>query len=176
MPRIIFCTVLSFLLSYPLLLNAMEIKSRYVTLQYDNRSVLISCNEKITLKEKPAANAQQSNIPTVEDKIRTKIDTIVERVETVMELFPVPLHFTIALLVDADAVAAVYTEKYGKSIKNSAFYSLSEDTIYISVKDLHNGMLVHEISHAITDNYFDFRLPYNVYELMAQFTEKHIAD
>jgi hypothetical protein len=111
---------------------------------------------------------------SVEDGLPATLDSLVERVQTALEMFPAQLHFSIVLLEDTAAVASVHLQKYGKNIDNIAFYSLSADTIYISVEDMHFGVLVHELSHAVIDNYFDFRLPYDVYELMAQFTEKQI--
>jgi len=154
----------------------METKTRYVTLQYPTRNVLIDCNEKITLKGKRASTIRKINPLNVEDEMGAKLDTIVERAETVLEMFPASLRITIVLLADFDAVAAVYNKKYEKHISNIAFYSLSENTIYVSVEDMHNGVLVHEISHAIVNNYFNFRLPYKVHEMMAQFTERHFTD
>jgi Zn-dependent membrane protease YugP len=44
------------------------------------------------------------------------------------------------------------------------------------VKDTKLRVVAHEVGHAIVDQYFMVRSPYNIHELLAQFTEKHITD
>ena len=80
------------------------------------------------------------------------------------------------LLKTSDDVNRIYKQKYGKKAHNIAYYSLAEDTIYISVDDARLRVLAHEIGHAVVDHYFKVRPPYNIHELMAQFAEKHVSD
>jgi hypothetical protein len=175
MSRTVFCIVLAFLSAYPLQLSAMELQTKYVTVQYASRQLLSDWHGKIGPGKKGDGDDRpMAGSLSVEDGLPATLDSLVERVQTALEMFPAQLHFSIVLLEDAAAVASVHLQKYGKNIDNIAFYSLSADTIYISVEDMHFGVLVHELSHAVIDNYFDFRLPYDVYELMAQFTEKQI--
>ncbi len=176
MSRIVLCIVLcSFLLS-PCLLAAKEVKSRYVTLRYSSQELLTDFNEEIELGRNLKANARKTDIVTVEDEVLAKIDAIIEKAETILEMFPDQLHMKIVLLEKSADVAKVFNEKYGKNADHIAFYSLSEDTIYISVNDARLAVLAHEIGHAIVDHYFKVRPPYNVHELMAQFVEKRISD
>jgi hypothetical protein len=72
--------------------------------------------------------------------------------------------------------SSMYLAKYGKEANHIAYYSLREDTIYISVDDTKLRVIGHEIGHAIVDHYFEVRPPYKIHELMAQFSEKHITD
>lgn len=174
--RILLCTAFFCLLFYPDLLRAEEVKSRYATLLYSSQELLNDFNEEIELGRKLSAFVRKTNIVTVEDEILAKIDTIIEKAETILEMFPDQLHIRIVLLASAGDVARVFKEKYGKNVNYVAFYSLSEDTIYISVEDARLEVLAHEIGHAIVDHYFKVRAPYNVHELMAQFVEKHISD
>ncbi len=155
---------------------AKEAKSRYATLQYSSQELLTEFNDEIKLGRNLSAFLRKTNIVTVEDEVLAKIDTIIEKAETILEMFPDQLHMKIVLLKEASDVARVFKEKYGKNVNYVAFYSLSEDTIYISVDDVTLAVLAHEIGHAIIDHYFKVRPPYNVHELMAQFVEKRIDD
>lgn len=174
--KILVCTAVCCFLLAPLHLCAKEVKSRYITLLYSSKEQLDSFNEQVELSRNLDQFVRKKNILTVEDEVLAKLDTILEKAETVLDMFPDKLHIRIVLLNSADEVARVYKEKYGKNVNHIAYYSLSEDTIYVSIDDARLHVLAHEMGHAIVDHYFDVRPPYNIHELMAQFTEKHITD
>jgi len=164
------------LLLLPGMVCAAEIKSRYVTVQFASRELLSEFNEELELGRKLNSYAKKRPVVTVEDEVLAKVDTVVEQAETILEMFPDKLHIRIVLLADQDEVARVFMQKYNKKVNYLAFYSLSEDTIYLSVEDVNLSILAHEIAHAIVDHYFDVRPPYNIHELMAQFVEKRINE
>lgn len=172
-----FGMLLFFLLIFlaPLELKAQG-KSRYVTLEYHDKQLLHGFNDQLFLGRKLSYHLRNKEIITVEDEVLAKLDTIIEKAETVLEMFPADLHITFVLLPSRDEVGAMYFEKYQKKANHIAYYSLLEDTIYISVKDTKLRVIAHEIGHAIVDHYFQVRPPYNIHELLAQFTEKHITD
>lgn len=143
---------------------------------YASQQQLDDLNDRLELTRKLDQFVRKKNILTVEDEVLAKIDTILEKAETVLDMFPDNLHIRVVLLDSADDVARIFKEKYGKDANHIAYYSLSEDTIYISVDNARLEVLAHEMGHAIVDHYFDVRPPYNIHELMAQFTEKHITD
>lgn len=164
------------LLLLPGMVYAAEIKSRYVTVQFTSRELLGEFNESLQLGRKLNSYAKKRPVVTVEDEVLAKVDTVVEQAETILEMFPDKLHIRIVLLADQDEVSRVFMQKYNKKVNYLAFYSLSEDTIYLSVDDVNLSILAHEIAHAIVDHYFDVRPPYNIHELMAQFVEKRINE
>jgi hypothetical protein len=150
-------------------------RSRYVTLQYSNQEIVREFNSQLTL-DSSLSRMMRKNTVTTEDEALAKTDIIVEKAETVLDMFPDDLHFTLVLLPVAEDINKVFYQKYQKKVNYISFYSLSEKTIYISVDDTTLQVLAHEIGHAIVDHYFKNRPPYNIHELMAQFTEKHITD
>jgi hypothetical protein len=150
-------------------------QSRYVTLNYSNKEILRTFNEQLTIGGS-LSRMMRKNTVTIEDEVLAKTDIIVEKAETVLDMFPDNLHMTIILLPNSDDISKVFYEKYHKNVNYLSFYSLSEKTIYISVIDTNLHVLAHEMGHAIVDHFFNVRPPYNIHELMAQFTEKHITD
>jgi hypothetical protein len=151
-------------------------KSRYVTLQYSDKQLLHDFNDRLFLGRKLSYYLRNKEIITVEDEVLAKLDTIIEKAEVVLEMFPADLHITIVLLPSRKEVSSMYQDKYGKQVNHIAYYSLQENTIYISVKDTRLQVIAHETGHAIVDHYFQMRPPYTIHELLAQFTEKHITD
>lgn len=155
---------------------AGQAQGRYVTLHYTSKEHLKSFNENLDLGRKLSNQVSKKNIVTIEDEVLAKLDTIMEKAEVVLDMFPANLHINVVLLGVAGDVSRVFAQKYGKRANHIAYYSLSEDTIYISVRDTRLAVIAHEMAHAIVDHYFTERPPYNIHELMAQFAEKHISD
>ena len=154
-----------------------EGKSHYVTLQYQGDTALLrQFNRELILTRNLRYYLGKRNVVTVEDEVLAKLDIIVEKTETVLDMFPANLHITVVLLPTARDVAAVYRSKYGKDVNHIAYYSLKENTVYFSVEDASLRVVAHEIGHAVVDHYFQVRPPYNMHELMAQFAEKHVAE
>ncbi len=170
---IILLLVLVFILPFDVFAQG---KSRYVTLSYSDRNVLRSFNERLVLSRNLRYHLKKKQITTIEDEVIAKLDVLIEKAEVVLDMFPPGLHITVVLLATRRDVAAVYKKKYGKHANHIAYYSLKEDTIYISAEDAKLRVIAHELGHAIVDHYFKVRPPYNIHELMAQFTEKHITD
>ena len=173
-PHIVLALLWSLLLSQPSV--AGEAESRYVTLRYDDKRVLREFNDKLIIGRKLSAMMRKKNVETVEDEVLAKVDIVMEKVQVVLDMFPDKLHITLVVLPDAGDVTAMYKKKYGKRQRNIAYYSLSEDTIYISADDTKLRVLAHEVGHAVADHYFEVRPPYKIHELMAQFAEKHVTD
>lgn len=157
-------------------LIALQGQGRYVTLHYTSRELLRDFNDNIDLGRKLGYLIKNKNIVTVEDEVLAKLDAIMEKAEVVLDMFPKNLRINVVILPTANDCSAIFARKYGKRQNHIAYYSLSEDTIYISVADTKLEVLAHEIGHAIVDHYFTDRPPYTIHELMAQFVEKHITD
>lgn len=145
-------------------------------MKYGNSSILREFNDQLQLGSKLSRYIQKENVVTVEDEVYAKLNVLIEKAQTVLDMFPNNLHLTVVLLEDQNSVSAVYFQKYGKKVDHIAYYSLSEKTVYLSIADVNMRVLAHELGHAIVDHYFRERPPYHIHELMAQFTEKHITD
>ncbi|MDR3088507.1 MAG: hypothetical protein LBU39_01645 [Desulfobulbaceae bacterium] len=155
--------------------SALAAQSRYFTVRWSNPELLRDFNDNLMIG-RLGRFIQKKNIVTVEDEVYAKLDVILEKAQLVLDMYPPKMKVTVVLLPDKNAVAAVYQQKYGKEANNIAYYSLSENTVYVSVDDVNLRVIAHELGHAIVNHYFKERPPYQIHELMAQFTEKHITD
>ncbi|MFC1867599.1 hypothetical protein ACFL0H_05635 [Thermodesulfobacteriota bacterium] len=46
--------------------------------------------------------------------------------------------------------------------------------MYITIEDLHEGMLAHEIAHSIIDHYLTVRPPSESAEILARYVDSHL--
>jgi hypothetical protein len=149
-------------------------KSGYVTLHCTSEEILREFNQRLDLGSIPCDPVGAEDDMTVEEQVAAKLDAIIERAKVVLNMYPKNFHVNVVILPTSEACSAVFTQKYGKKEEQIAYYSLSEDTIYISATDASLGVIAHELGHAIIDFHFFERPPYHIHELMAQSVEKHI--
>ncbi len=167
---------LSVVLGQALCVFAFEQTGRFATLRYASMEALREFNDELYLGGSLGRMLRKKKLMTVEAEALAKVEILVEKAQVVLDMFPDNMHITVVILADAEDVRRVYKQRYGRSARHIAYYSLKEDTIYISADDTSLEVISHEIGHAVVDHYFKVRPPYNIHELMAQFTSKHIQD
>ena len=154
---------------------ATELKTQYTSIVYEDDALLRDFNHAISLGSLSYLLLGRK-ILTVDDEIRNKIDVLVERIESVLEMKPVELKFRIELLATDGDVRKIYRAKYGSNSDFIAFYSKRDKTVYLSVDNIRLGILAHEMAHVVIDRYFGVTPPVKVHEVLAQFVEEHLKD
>lgn len=160
----------------PLAASCQELKTRYATVQYEDTKLLYDFDDELYVGRQLGRMLKGMRSMSRQDDIKNKIDLVVEKVETVLDMFPAKIHFTLVLLPTRKDVQRVYHQKYGKAVDHIAYYSLSEKTIYIAVDDASLRVFSHEVAHMIVDYFFEVRPPYRIHEVLAQYAEKHVTD
>ncbi len=155
--------------------SGFELKTKYTVIIYDNENILKKFNKEINLGSLSYLLRNKHSF-TLEDEVKNKIDVIVERVESILEMFPRALLFSIVLMASDGDVQIMFKNKYGKRVDYIAFYCPKDKTIYLSVRDVSLGVLAHEIAHVIIDHYYDISTPSKIHEILAQYVETHLKD
>lgn len=151
-----------------------EIRTHYASVIYQDESQVTRFNEISLSSFPPSIRAGQ--IVTSHDELGDKLDRVVQRVETILNIFPFNLKFRVVLLPTARDVQAVYRTKYGMSAEYVAFYSPEDKTAFISVDDVNLNILAHELTHVVLDHYFLQPPPAVIQELVARYVDFHIDD
>jgi hypothetical protein len=154
---------------------AYEVKTRYAVIAYEAEEHLRKFNKEVSLGSISHLLRNRSGI-TLADEVSNKLDAIVERVETILDMHPAGLQFRVTLLASDSDVQRTYHQKYGRKTDFIAFYSPREKTVYVSVDDIRLGVLAHELTHVILDHYFGVSPPVKIHEVLAQFVESHLRD
>ncbi|WP_136797639.1 hypothetical protein [Desulfosediminicola ganghwensis] len=156
--------------------RAAVVEGRYVTVEYNSDGQLLrEFNSNLKLSRKLRYNLKKLEYHSVEDEVAAKLDILVEKAEIILDMFPANLDIKVVLLPSRYDIAAVYRQKYQKKFNHIAYYSLSENTIYISVDDAKLKVVAHELGHAVVDHYFQVRPPYEIHELMAEYVERNVS-
>ena len=71
---------------------------------------------------------------------------------------------------------SVHTELVKVKDHPRAWYLFKLRTIYLNVRDLHEGILAHEMGHHIIDHYLGVRPPAASAEILCRYVDQHLHD
>ncbi len=153
---------------------AMEIQTRYAVVAYTDIDDLRDFNDELYMG-RLGSNVRKTG-DTLEEEVAAKIDYIVEKVMTVLDMYPNPLKFSIQIYPSENAVQQEFLRLYHVRTDYIAFYSPSKDKVHYSANNGRLRVVTHEIGHVVAEHYFTVSPPQRIHEVMAQFAEKHITD
>lgn len=117
---------------------------------------------------------------------KTQVDKMIETVCSLLDMYPPNLHFGIVLhrtqsevttaYHKASGGANAYKEQEMTSAAPIAFYSHRVRKIYVAVDTVTEGILAHEIAHAVISAYFVAPPPARMQEILAQYMDKYFRD
>ena len=152
-----------------------RIDSRYCTIWLDPIVESKHVNKRVsTWRVRPKVRASEDE--SLEGKIAAKFDTIFRRAQEILDMYSPGIHTTIKIVKDQSNVEGIHAKRYGYGTKAVAFYLFEENTIYVAVKDLSEGVLAHEMAHCIIDHYFQVRPPRKVEELLAMHVDTQLRN
>ncbi len=93
--------------------------------------------------------------------VKNRVDELVERVETLLEMYPSPFQFSIQL------------EAHTLQDPVALFYHRTR-TITLAIDRVTDGVLAHEMAHAVINAYFPVPPPEKAQEILAQYVDKNL--
>jgi hypothetical protein len=92
----------------------------------------------------------------------SRVDRIVERVETIIDMRPKDLNID------------VYLQRGDLKYNEIAFYQYKTAAVYVSVDKVSDGVFAHEITHAIVNRYFATPTPSKIQEIITQYVDRYL--
>jgi len=109
------------------------------------------------------------------DAVSRKVDALYERVQEILDMRGTIPKVTLRVYPDRSALARAYQAFTGNSnLRIRAWYIYERNTVYLNVEDVHEGMIAHEIAHAIIDHYLTVRPPRATAEILARYVDEHL--
>ena len=116
----------------------------------------------------------RSNTDQCYEKIKDKIDSLYEKVKEILGMYKPMKKVLINIYKDKNLLHKAYYDIYGHKTRLRAWYIFELNTIFVNAKDVHEGMLAHEMAHAIIDNYLTVRPPMASAEILARYVDEHL--
>ncbi len=107
-------------------------------------------------------------------RIKAKIDAIFLKVQRILGMQVRNIKVKIVLYPDSTAFKRIGFRKGKKHV--IGLYDPRRNAIYLSLKDVHEGVLAHEMAHAVICNYFPIIPPEQTQEILARYVDVHLHD
>ena len=174
---ILFCSGVALYCQTQLWQGSEKISTGYAKIRSDGGETLRIFNKRIKIGSlgsllKRRAEGELS----VEGQVSQKVDIIIDRVKTILEMHPRNFTVQINVLPDAQSVRAAYRKKYYREVDFVAFYAPAEKAIYIAADEAKAVVLAHELAHAVIDQFFGVAAPTKIHELLAQYVEENFEE
>lgn len=106
--------------------------------------------------------------------IKKKVDAVFERAQEILDMRGRIQKVVIKIYSNRKRFNEVRYRVIGKEHCIRAWYVYEQNIIYINADDVHEGILAHEIAHAIIDHYLTVRPPKATSEILARYVDKHL--
>ena len=110
------------------------------------------------------------------ERLANKIDIIVRKDKKTLDMHPQGFHINLRIYENNGELWNLYEDIFRERKEHKAFYIHKFRTVYISLSNVSESVLAHEIGHAIIDNYFAILPPQKVRELLACYCDVHLKD
>jgi len=168
-------------------ITKQSLETKYTIIHYQSLKDLKKFNEKVDYypgqwRLKRLFSRSKSG-KEMRDKLRKKVDALYARVQEILDMRKKTEKVTIKIYPNKNQLHAAYARIYKISSRAyevsrppGAWYIYEYNTIYISVDDLHEGILAHEMAHSIIDNYLTVRPPSATAEILARYVDSHLFE
>jgi hypothetical protein len=155
-----------------------NIETRHTILLYQSKASLHMFDQKILFSTQIASqliNSQSNDQSASKDnKLGAKVDSLFKRVQQILDMRKKMPKVKVKIYPDKASLHQAFLLIYRKNTKLRAWYLFEKNTVYVSVDDLHEGILAHELGHAIIDHFFAVRPPSATAEILARYVDKHL--
>lgn len=108
--------------------------------------------------------------------VKTRIDEVMEKVQSILDMHPDDMHISIVLYPDHNSLTQIYRQFVLTRDVPIAFYAQKTKSIYVNVSSVTDGVLGHELAHAVINFYFVPPPPVKMQEILAQYVDLHLWD
>ncbi len=157
--------------------NWNAIETRYTIIRYQSESDLKRLLRQIDYSKRENIFRllfRSKGSAELRESISNKVDSIFERVQEILDMRNRLRKVTINIYKDRNQLKRVYSQNYNGPCRFRAWYWHKNNTIYININDVHEGILAHELAHAIVYNYLTVRPPRATAEILARYVDSHL--
>lgn len=154
-----------------------SIETKYTTIRYQSMEDLKNFNRRMKYNPKHSGLKRlfsSSGSDNLVDTITTKVDVLFRRVQEILDMRKRMKKVNVNIYHNKNQLHDAFFSIYKRPCRIRAWYRYGNNTVHINVKDLHDGMLAHELAHAIIDHYLLVRPPPATAEILARYVDSHL--
>lgn len=164
-----------------------SLETGHIIIHYQSMEDLRDFMRKITSGEWVLTNLfSPFNSNKMIERGKKRMDALFKKVQKILGMHKKMKKPIVKIYSNKKQFHASYSSNYGKSYRcyddhcstqssaPRAWYIYEYNTIYINVDDVHEGMMAHEMAHAIIDQFLLVRPPKATAEILARYVESHL--
>ena len=156
-----------------------ELETKYTVIRYLSDDDLMQFDEKIVYSAASSSSGlkwllSSSDTGDQKERIGNKVDALFRRAQEILGMRKKMDKVRINVYNDKIQLKEAFLRIYQKEGNYRAWYIFEYNTVYITIADLHEGMLAHELAHAIIDHYMTVRPPPQSAEILARYVDSHL--
>jgi hypothetical protein len=110
----------------------------------------------------------------VQKDVIRKVDLLFEKVQLILDMRKPMKKVTVRIHSNEGQLKGSLMQLYQQGNNPRGWYLFENNTVYLNVKDVHEGMLAHELGHAIIDNFLSVRPPKATAEILAKYVDVNL--
>jgi hypothetical protein len=155
------------------------LETKYTIIHYQSVKDLKKFNDHIDYGPQRWSLTRLFSAPQSDDlthSIKKKVDALYARVQEILDMRKRMKKVTIKVYHNKEQLHDAYSRLYKTPCRIRAWYVYKQNTICLSVDDLHERMLAHELAHAIIDHYLVMRPPKTTAEILARYVDRQLYE
>lgn len=154
------------------------VTAKHVSITLSSADDLIGFNSAIKFPDRNSISAvfDTGKHVTAEQELVWKVDLLFEKVQAILDMRKSMGRVKIRVYSDENELHAAYEKIYGGKCTVRGWYVYEFNTVFLNVQDVHEGMLAHELGHAIIDHYLTVRPPRATAEILAKYVDMHLHE
>jgi hypothetical protein len=155
------------------------LETRYVILQYRSLEDLEGFEDEIDFSGGVFGNLfSSSDAKDLQVNVKTEVDALYRRVQKILDMQKKMNKVNIKIHRNSEELKRAFRKTYGRGRRGvpRTWFRYENNTIYVNLDDVHEGMLAHEMAHAIIDNYLLVKPPRATAEILARYVDRHLLD
>lgn len=112
----------------------------------------------------------------VEKELIRKVDALFIKVQRILDMRKKIRKVRVNIYSNREELHQAYYKIFKRKCTIRGWYLFERNTVYLQVEDVYEGMLAHELAHAIIDHYLTVRPPRASAEILARYVDDHLFD
>ncbi|BHH84234.1 hypothetical protein [Desulforhopalus sp. 52FAK] len=111
-----------------------------------------------------------------DEKLARKVDLLFEKVQRILDMRKEMRPVRVRVFSDEEQLHSAFEKIFKKKCTVRGWYTHEFNTVFLNVEDVHEGMLAHELGHAIIDHFLSVRPPRATAEILAKYVDMHLHE
>lgn len=119
------------------------------------------------------SSSQQQDAQNV---LARKVDLLFEKVQLILDMRKEMKKIRVRVYSNAEQLHEAYEKIFKQRCTVRGWYVYEFNTVFLNAQDVHEGMLAHELGHAIIDHFLEVRPPRATAEILAKYVDMHLHE